>query len=69
MCSLKLRRELLVNANHPANTNFAISDGELDDYRTGHTAKPSSRFYGPNYGTTTDPMQKFPLPLRCNTSR
>jgi hypothetical protein len=47
VCSLKLRRELIANANHPSNTNFAISDSELDDYRIGHTAKSSNRLYGP----------------------
>jgi hypothetical protein len=47
VCSLKLRRELIANPNHPSNTNFAISDIELDDYRAGHTAKSSNRLYGP----------------------
>lgn len=47
VCSLKLRRELIANANLPSNTNFAISDNELDDYKAGHTAKSANRFYGP----------------------
>jgi hypothetical protein len=47
VCSLKLRRELIANANHPSNANFAISDSELDDHRIEHTAKSSNRLYGP----------------------
>ena len=47
VCSLKLKRELIANANHPSNTNFAISNSELDDYKAGHTTKSSSRLYGP----------------------
>lgn len=46
VCSLKLRRELIANANHPSHTNFAISDSDLDDYKAGHTSKSSSRLYG-----------------------
>jgi hypothetical protein len=47
VCSLKLRRELTANANHPSQTNFLISDAELDDYRLGHTSKSSKSPYGP----------------------
>lgn len=47
LCSLKLRRELTSNPDHPSHTNFAISNGELDDYKTDHAAKGSNRFYGP----------------------
>ena len=41
VCSLKLRRELAANVSHPSKTNFLITDGELDDYRLGHTNKPA----------------------------
>ncbi|MGB6876195.1 MAG: hypothetical protein WBD87_09195 [Candidatus Acidiferrales bacterium] len=47
VCSLKLRRELIANANHPSNTHFAISNSELEDYRVGHTSKSSNRLYRP----------------------
>jgi hypothetical protein len=47
LCSLKLRRELISNPDHPSHTNFAISNGELDDYKAGHTTRASHRFYGP----------------------
>lgn len=46
VCSLKLRRELIANPNHPSNMNFAISDRELDDYKTGHSPKGGNRLYG-----------------------
>src|SRR5690348_17594124 len=42
VCSLKLRRELMADANHPSRTNFAISDGELEEYKAGHTSKSSN---------------------------
>jgi hypothetical protein len=47
LCSWKLRRELVANANYPSRTSFAVSDTELDDYRVGHTTKSSHRLYGP----------------------
>ncbi len=46
VCSSKLRRELIANANHPTNTHFAISNSELDDYRVGHAGKSSNRLHG-----------------------
>jgi len=47
LCSLKLRRELVASADHPSDTHFAISDGELDDYKVGHTSKSSNKLYKP----------------------
>ncbi|MGB6231982.1 MAG: hypothetical protein WBF46_00770, partial [Candidatus Acidiferrales bacterium] len=47
ICSLKLRREIIANANLPSNTNFAISNSELDEYRTGHTTRSSKSQYAP----------------------
>lgn len=47
VCSLKLRRELVANTNHPSNTNFVINDGELDAYTAGRGPKPSNRLYKP----------------------
>ena len=46
LCSLKLRRELMANANHPSKANFLITDSELDDYRSGHYKSPRN-FYAP----------------------
>jgi hypothetical protein len=46
VCSLKLRRELVANADLPSNTNFAVSDNELDDYNAGHF-KATHRLYQP----------------------
>jgi hypothetical protein len=39
ICSARLRRELAVDGNHPANTRFQITDQELDDYRGRHSPK------------------------------
>ncbi|HEX5423280.1 MAG TPA: hypothetical protein VFW94_07005 [Candidatus Acidoferrales bacterium] len=47
VCSVKLRRELIDNPNHPSYTNFAISDIELADYKPGHSPKAPYRLYGP----------------------
>jgi hypothetical protein len=41
ICSLRLRRELAADGNHPANTHFQITDEELDDYRGRHSPKSS----------------------------
>jgi hypothetical protein len=41
ICSLRLRRELAAEANHPASTRFHITDEELDDYRGRHSPKSS----------------------------
>ena len=45
ICSLRLRRELAADANHPANTHFQITDEELDEYRGRHTPKASASPY------------------------
>jgi hypothetical protein len=45
ICSLRLRRELAADANHPPNTHFEITDEELEDYRGRHSPKPSSSPY------------------------
>jgi hypothetical protein len=45
ICSLRLRRELAADANHPADSHFQITDEELDDYRGRHSPKPSTSPY------------------------
>jgi hypothetical protein len=40
VCSLRLKRELTANADCPSNTNFLITDNELDEYRMSHSSKP-----------------------------
>lgn len=45
ICSLRLRRELAADANHPASTHFEITDEELEDYRGKHSPKPSQSPY------------------------
>ena len=47
ICSLRLRRELAANANHPLKTHYRITDVELDDYRTSHGPKPARTLYPP----------------------
>ena len=44
VCSLKLRQELMANANHPSRTNFLITDSELEDYRSGHNKSSKSPY-------------------------
>jgi hypothetical protein len=47
VCSSRLRRELLANANHPAETHFHITDAEIDEYRNRHTPPKRSMFHRP----------------------
>ena len=43
ICSAKLRRELAIYANDPPQTQYKITDLELDEYRNSH-AKPAGGF-------------------------
>jgi len=45
ICSLRLRKELAADPTHPANTQFAITDEELDDYRGRHSPKAAHSPY------------------------
>jgi hypothetical protein len=45
ICSLKLRRELAVYANHPPESNYPVSGAELDDYRDSHAPKVVRSLY------------------------
>jgi hypothetical protein len=45
ICSLRLRRELAADGNHPVKTHFEITDEELDDYRGRHSPKTSQSPY------------------------
>jgi len=45
ICSLKLRRELAANDNHPTVTRLDITDGDLEAYRSTHArGKPKYPF-------------------------
>jgi hypothetical protein len=45
VCSRKLRRELATYANHPPENHFAISNAELEDYRSARQPRaPKSPF-------------------------
>ena len=39
ICSLRLRQELAVPGNHPPQTNYRITESDLDDYRSSHAPK------------------------------
>lgn len=39
VCSLKLRRELSANANHPPQTHLVITDADLEEYRSSHAPR------------------------------
>ena len=45
ICSLKLRRELVIDPSQPSKTCFSISDAELDEYRNAHTHKPLRKLF------------------------
>jgi hypothetical protein len=53
VCSLKLRRELAANANHPPNTHYRITDEELEDYRSTHASRTPKSVY------TRKPVEDF----------
>lgn len=45
VCSRKLRRELAANANHPQETHYAITNADLEDYRSARAPRtPRSPF-------------------------
>lgn len=46
ICSQRLNAELAAHANHPADTQFAITAAELDQYRIARTPKPQSPLSG-----------------------
>ncbi len=39
ICSLKLRHELAMHANHPDGTHFEITDLDLEEYRSSHAPR------------------------------
>jgi len=45
ICSLKLRRELATFSNHPPQTHYRISEGELAEYRDSHAPKAAGGFH------------------------
>ena len=47
ICSHKLHCELAASDNHPVETQFCLSDQELDEYRATHTPKPLKYPYAP----------------------
>lgn len=45
ICSLRLHRELDAPAHQHAAAQYAITDAELDDYRSSHSPKPVRGLY------------------------
>lgn len=45
ICSTKLRRELAAYANHPPETQYRITDAELEDYRGAHAPRAARNPY------------------------
>ena len=41
ICSTKLHRELASHANNPLESNYRISDRDLEEYRSAHAQKSS----------------------------
>jgi hypothetical protein len=48
VCSLKLKRELSANLDCPSNTNFLITDTDLDEYRMSHGSKLEKQKWSAN---------------------
>jgi hypothetical protein len=46
ICSMRLSAELAAHANHPSESQFAITSGELDEYRQARTPKTPPSPYG-----------------------
>ncbi len=44
-CSAKLHRELATYANHPPQTQYTISEGELKEYQDSHATKAAGSFH------------------------
>jgi hypothetical protein len=47
ICSLKLTSELEASDNHPLHDHFALTESELETYRTAHTHKSAKSPYAP----------------------
>ena len=46
ICALRLNAELAAHANHPPDSDFAITPAELDEYRVARAPKPTNSFSG-----------------------
>jgi len=46
ICALRLNAELAAHSNHPPESQFAITIGELDSYRESHAPKSAPNSYG-----------------------
>jgi hypothetical protein len=46
ICALRLNAELAAHSNHPPESQFAITAGELDSYRESHAPKHAPSPYG-----------------------
>ena len=44
VCSRRLRRELAAYGNHPPESDFAITDTDLEDYRSAHAPRKTKPF-------------------------
>jgi hypothetical protein len=44
VCSLKLRQELAAHGNHPPNTHYLITNGDLEDYRSTHAPRGAAKW-------------------------
>ena len=44
-CSAKIHRELAAFENNPPESQYKISEAELEDYQRAHAPRPSSRFH------------------------
>lgn len=47
ICSIRLRRELATEVDHPPSTTFSVTDAELADYKDAHTPKAKRPYSKP----------------------
>jgi hypothetical protein len=50
ICALRLNAELAAHSNHPPESQFSITDPELDNYRKSHSSKIIQTPYGHKRG-------------------
>lgn len=46
VCSMKLRHELIANANHLPSTRYRITDADLEAYRDAHERRAARTAFG-----------------------
>jgi hypothetical protein len=56
-CSAKIHRELAAFANDPPESQYKVSEMELDEYQRAHAPRPTSRFHRHSVAKPQTPEQ------------